>query len=357
MRLALDARHAARGLGISTFITNLARELIALGEVELIWLGDPDLAPPGTTAAVAMGRSPYPLLDGPLGRARVRRLRPDVMHFTANTGWGRPGPVPYVLTLHDLIFLKRRSRRGSLRQAIGHAYERRLLGHALRAAAVVAVPSQTVADQVCARFGPVAAPRVILEGVAAPARPAGALPPEGTYIVAFAGRDPRKRTADVVEAWRGLGETPIRLVLLASAGLPPGLRESLSPDLRGGRVELIDHVPRERLWAILEGALALAYPSDDEGFGLPVIEGMAAGTPVLGGLAPAIREIGGDGLVRLDPNHVPASLAAAIQRLHADSELRAAIVNRGLDRAAQFTWRRTAAAYLELYRAAIAARR
>jgi glycosyltransferase involved in cell wall biosynthesis len=357
MRVAFDARLAARGLGISTFITHLAGELVGLGEVELIWLGDPDLAPRGAAAAVALRRSPYPLLDGPLGRALIRRLNPDVMHFTSNTGWGRSGPVPYVLTLHDLIFLRRPTLRGSLRQAVGHPYERRLLDRALRAAARVAVPSQTVADQVLARFGAVLRPDVILEGVAAPPRRTAAVRPPAPYVVAFTGRDPRKRTVDVIDAWRSLGETPIRLVLFASAGLPPGVRERLSPELRDGRVELVGHVPRERLWEILEGALALAYPSDDEGFGLPVLEGMAAGTPVLGGLAPAIREIGGDALVPLEPDRVAASLAAAILRVHADPQLRSAIVDRGLDRAAEFTWRRTALAYCELYREAIAARR
>src|SRR4051812_29764734 len=103
MRLALDARHAARGLGISTFIVHLAEQLLVSGEVEVIWLGDPSSAPRGITSAVRVDRLPYPVLDGPAGRALARATGADLIHFTGNTGWGRSGPIPSVLTLHDLI--------------------------------------------------------------------------------------------------------------------------------------------------------------------------------------------------------------------------------------------------------------
>ncbi len=354
--VAFDARHAARGLGISTFVTHLAEELVAAGEVELIWLGDRSLAPAGVQRAIPVHRLPYPALDGPPGRVLATRLGADVLHFTGNTGWGRPGPLPTVLTVHDLIFATNPPSGRSARQVIGHAYESWLIGRALGVADAVAVPSRHVAGDLAGRYG--VTPTVIHEGVKAP-NVEGAAPTraQSPYLVAFAGRDPRKRTADVVAGWRAIRAGDVRLRLLASGGLPSGLAEALAPDLGSGRAEILPHVPRAKMWQVLGGALALVYPSSDEGFGLPVLEAMAVGTPVISGLATVTREIGGDALVLLDPADVPGSIAAAVERLLADPAGAAAIVGRGRARATAFTWRATAEAYIECYRTAIARRR
>lgn len=354
MRLAYDARLAGRGLGISTFVIGLAEALVASGEVELVWLGDPALAPAGSARWLRADRRPYPLLDGGAGRMLVRRLAADVIHFTGNTGWSRPGLVASVLTLHDLIFLDTGTHARSVRQVIGHRYERRLLPAAARSADVLAVPSQTVAEQVRARLPLAGEPQVIHEGVSPPAardgQPAAATP----YIVCFAGRDPRKQTEAVVAAWRELANLPLRLELLAAGGMPPGLRESLQPALSAGLVGIHPHLPREQVWSLLAGASALVYPSRDEGFGLPVLEGMAAGTPVLSGIAPVTREIGGDAIVELDPADISGSIVAALRRLLADPVMAAAVRGRGHSRVREFSWRAAADAYLQAYREAIA---
>jgi alpha-1,3-rhamnosyl/mannosyltransferase len=348
MRIAFDARHAARGLGIANFVTHLAQALIELGGHELIWLGDPAVAPAGVDRCARADRLPYPALDGPLGRALVRRLRADVVHFTGNTGWGRPGPVPAVLTLHDLVFVSTGLRRHSVRQIVGHRYERWLIPRSLPAATILAVPSQTVAEDVSKRFPAVAPAQVIPEGVTPPPD-LSRVKRNPPYIVAFAGRDPRKRTAEVVDGWRALGPLPVRLCLLTGGGLEPGLRDRLGPAIQTGSVELFDYLPRTDLWKLLAGALALAYPTSAEGFGLPVLEGMAAGTPVLTGLAPVSHEIGGDAIVALDERDVAGSIAAAVRRLHADPAYAQAVAGRGRARASEFSWRRTAQRYAELY--------
>jgi glycosyltransferase involved in cell wall biosynthesis len=285
-----------------------------------------------------------------------------VIHFTGNTGWGRPGPVPSVLTIQDLIFMAGAGGGRSARQVVGHAYEHWLIPRAARAADILAVSSETIAEQVRIQLGVEFAPHVVPYGVTAP--PGTAQARDGArYLLAFAGRDPRKRTAEVVTAWRrlragddGAPALNIELRLLASAGLPPGLRESLAPDITGGGVAILEHVPRERVWSELAGATALAYPSTDEGFGLPVLEGMAAGTPVLSGLAPATREIGGDAILQLDPRDISGSIAAVVRRLHDDPDHGRAIVARGRERASRFTWRATAEGYRGLYEEAIANR-
>lgn len=349
LRIAFDARHAGRGLGISTFITSLASELISLGGTELTWLGDRRYAPVGIARSVPLQRFPYPLLDGPAGRALARHLGVDVVHFTGNTGWTRPGPVPTVMTLHDLIFLRSHGRDRSLRQIVGHRYERWLIVRAVHCIDAIVVPSGTVAADVGRRLGAHVVPRIVYEGVAQ-ARPALRLPSRAPYVVAFAGRDPRKRTAAVVDGWRMVADLPLSLTLLASAGLPDGLRESLASEVAAGKVEILEHVPRETLIGVIQGACALAYPSSDEGFGLPVLEAMAVGTPVLSGLAPVTREIGGGALVQLDAQDIPGSIAAGLRRLREDEGFKQSIMEKGRQRAASFTWAETAKSYDEIYR-------
>jgi glycosyltransferase involved in cell wall biosynthesis len=357
MRLLYDARLAGRGLGISTFVIQLARTLVASGEVELVWLGDPALAPAGSARWLRADRRPYPLLDGPAGRALARRLAADVIHFTGNTGWSRPGAVASVLTLHDLIFLDTGAHTRALRQIVGHRYERRLVPTAARSADVLVVPSQTVAAQVRERLDVAREALVIHEGVSTPPSQGGQYPAAVPYIVSFAGRDPRKHTDAVVAAWRELATLPLRLELLAAGGMPPGLRRSLQPEVDAGLVGIHPHLPREQVWSLLTGASALVYPSSDEGFGLPVLEGMAAGTPVLSGIAPVTREIGGDALVELDPADIGGSIVAALRWLLDDPAAAASVRRRGHSRIRQFSWRATADAYLQAYREAIARHR
>jgi alpha-1,3-rhamnosyl/mannosyltransferase len=174
------------------------------------------------------------------------------------------------------------------------------------------------------------------------------------YLVAFAGRDPRKRTAAVVDGWRAAAsDRPLKLRLLAAAGIAPGLRDALAPAVVSGEAQIIDHhLPRAELWQVIAGASALVYPSSSEGFGLPVLEAMAAGTPVLTGLAPVTREVGGNAIIELDETDIPGSIAAAVRRLLDDPGHAKTVRERGLARAAMYSWQQTAAGYRDLYRKA-----
>ena len=106
----------------------------------------------------------------------------------------------------------------------------------------------------------------------------------------------------------------------------------------------------------MSGALALVYPTNVEGFGFPVLEGMAAGTVVITGLCAATREVGGDAALLIDPEAPVKSIALWVGRLQSDPAFRADMAMRGRQRAGQFTWDRAARRYMDCYGNAIRAR-
>ena len=119
------------------------------------------------------------------------------------------------------------------------------------------------------------------------------------------------------------------------------------------RIELLRYVEEPVLAGTVAGALALLYPSRDEGFGLPVAEAMAAGVPVITGLAPVTLEVGGDAVLALDAADPAGSARDAIGRLAGDGALRATLSERGRARAAAFSWEAAVGAYRQLYERAL----
>jgi glycosyltransferase involved in cell wall biosynthesis len=346
MRIGLDARLAGPGLGIATMLRALATGLASSGE-EVVWFGDSKLAPEGVFDAVAPPPG-FPALDSAWGHRVVARQHVDLMHFAGNSGWWSRGPVPHVLTVHDVMWSTSSFASRRVRQVIGHRYLRFAVPRALQGATRVAVPSATTAAALVSRYGN--ASEVIHNGVAEEWRAAQAVPAADPYIVAFAGRDPRKGTEVVVATWAVLRAKGVRLVLLAGAGLSPGLERRLAQLAPTGGIEVLPYQPTPRLAKIVAGSVALLYPSTDEGFGLPVIEAMAAGVPVIAGLTPVTREIGGDALMLLDPDDPVGTGSRIIEQLLDDADLRCSVASRGREQADGFTWNAATERYRALYR-------
>lgn len=352
MRIGLDARLADRGLGVSRLILALASLLPDAGQ-EVVWFGPAAHAPAGVAEVAAPPGPGFAGLDGPGGRRLAAALRIDVMHFPANAGWWSAGPTPSVLTVHDVIWARSLRHERTARQLLGHAYLRLAVPRALRHAAALAAPSRDAADAIAARYG--SRPTVIPNGVSATwatATPDGSR--DRPYLVAFCGRDPRKGTEIVLKAWRALEPDGIGLVLLAGAGVPDELAPEIKALAAERRIELLGYLEEPLLAAAVAGALALLYPSRDEGFGLPVLEAMAAGVPVITGLAPVTLEVAGDAAIRLDERDPAGSAAAAARRLLADRPLWEQLSVRGHARATEFTWARAVDAYTELYASVVA---
>lgn len=348
MRVGLDARLVGPGLGVAALIRALASGLSSRG-IDVVWFGDVELAPDTVSEAVSVPAPGFVGLDSARGHAIATCLRLDLMHFAANSGWWRPGPIPHVLTIHDLMWRSRSVRGRHTRQIVGHGYLRWAAPRAIAGAAAVAVPSATTAAAVLAGYG--ARAEVIPNGVSDRWRepPNDVIGDGAPYVVAFAGRDPRKATEISLEAWARVADRGVRLVLLAGGGVPPGLKDRIAELGAGGRIELLPYLQPARLTGIVAGALALLYPSRDEGFGLPVAEAMAAGVPVITGLAAVTVEVGGDAILRIGPEDPVAAAAAHLHRLLDDADLRDRLATRGRARVAGLTWTAAVDRYCALY--------
>lgn len=351
MRVGLDARLAGRGLGVATLISALADGLPRLG-IEVVWFGDARFAPDRVTEVVAPPGPGFAGLDSPRGYQLAVRHQVDVMHFAANSGWWNPGPVPHVITIHDLMWGRWFMRGRGARQIVGHSYLRLAVPRAIRGARGVSVPSATTAAAVRAAYRVDA--ELIHNAVADQWRVAPAYDPADVYVVAFAGRDPRKGTDVVLRAWARVASLGVRLVLLAGAGIPRRLERSVGALAARGQIDVLPYLPAARVVEILRRALALLYPSCDEGFGLPVLEAMAAGVPVISGLAPVTLEIGGDAVMLLDAHDPVGAAAAHVERLLAQPGLRQSLAVGGRRRAAAFTWSAALDRYRGLYQRALA---
>jgi glycosyltransferase involved in cell wall biosynthesis len=234
-----------------------------------------------------------------------RPRRVDVFHSPWIDGAMLRPPCPQVVTLHDVVPLKRRSE--YLRTGI--RFRMRYL--AVERSARVIVPSAVVAAEVAEHLGMEAGRVAVVPEAPAPGlhergpaevaavRERYRLPPD--YLLWVGGLqtpDPRKRVA-------ALAKAPRELPLVLVGATKPWAHEL--PD-----VTLTGHVSDDHLAAIYSGARALVFPSDDEGFGLPTVEALACGTPVVASDLPVLREVLGDRATYVESGDLEGLLAAGV---------------------------------------------
>lgn len=158
----------------------------------------------------------------------------------------------------------------------------------------------------------------------------------GPAILALGTIEPRKNLARLVEAWRLLASDGIGLVIAGGEGW--GDR----PDLADPRIRRLGYVPDEEITRLYRGAAVFVFPSLFEGFGMPIVEAMACGTPVVASAHSSLDEACGDAAVRVDPLDPEAIAAGVREALDRSGEL----VARGLAHAARFDWAATGAVML-----------
>ncbi|MBI1879715.1 MAG: glycosyltransferase family 4 protein [Chloroflexi bacterium] len=165
------------------------------------------------------------------------------------------------------------------------------------------------------------------------------------YILALGNIHPRKNLARILEAYRGLRQQRESVPALVWAGLPRWDSSALLAQARESGVILPGFMAQEDLPALYRQATMLVYPSLYEGFGLPPLEAMACGTPVVTSNTTSLPEVVGDAALTVDPTNTE-EIAVAMARLLGDASLCQYLQEAGLERAKEFTWTRTAQAIL-----------
>jgi glycosyltransferase involved in cell wall biosynthesis len=286
------------------------------------------------------------------------RLLPDAELFHATEHLLLPlRSVPTVLTVHDLIFRHLPAHHKPLYRWYLNVT---MPLYCRRATNIIAVSECTRRDLIAAYDLPEEKVTVVHEAAAPRFR---LQPPEAVAAVRsryglpdrfllFVGTiEPRKNLAcllSVFEAMRAAGLSDGLVIVGRRGWLYDDFFARLEQSPVRDAVLFPGYVPDEDLPAVYSGAQGLVFPSVYEGFGLPMLEAMACGTPVVASNVSSLPEIGGDAALYADPLDVEG-MAKAVRRLLCDAELREHLRARGLERAAQFSWGRTAARTRAVY--------
>ena len=251
-----------------------------------------------------------------------------------------PAPGPEVVTIHDLPPL-----RFGDEGTIPHS-----AAAGARRARRVICPSRFAATEVCELLGVAeenvsVIPNGVDEIFFDPDLAAPRVMPDGPFVVHAAGATERKNLAALADAWRMLVPKHPGLSLVL-AGPVDDRRTRLFSDLPGTR--LVGRLPSRDIAGLMRRAAAVVVPSKYEGFGLPALEGMAAGCPVVVADAGALPEICGDAAIVVSTD--AEAIAAGLERALTDDDERARLVEAGPRRARDFSWAESARQHLDVYR-------
>jgi glycosyltransferase involved in cell wall biosynthesis len=364
VRVAVDATAVpARLTGAGVYAARLLAALARRDDLEL----EAFCAPGSAAALAADGLRLRPVTLAAAGRpARIawtqllagRAARAAGAELLHGVHYELPlrARLPQVVTVHDLTMLTHPEwHEASKVRYFGWAMRR-----AVAAARRVLCVSATTADDLARLLG-VPRDRVDVTPLGTDLRPAPAdavdavrrrLGIDGPYLLGLGTVEPRKDLPSLVRAFAGLaGELPHRLVLGGLAGWGAGaLAAAVAASGAAERILVAGYVPEADKAALFTGADVFVYPSRYEGFGLPVLEAMACGTPVVTSRNSALAELAGAAAVLVDPLDVEAIAAGIGEAARRRDELRAA----GLQRAQAFTWDSAAHATAEVYREAAA---
>ncbi|MBD0338841.1 MAG: glycosyltransferase family 4 protein [Thermoleophilia bacterium] len=318
--------------GDETYVENLLRALPAAApDLRLAAVTRrPELVPEGVEPVELSASSQELRMAWSLPRV-LRRLRPALAHFQ----YALPlrCPCPAVVTVHDLSFERDASAMGARDRFVF----RRVVPRAARRAARVLTVSERTKRDLAELYGiPEARIAVTPNGVDPAFRPDGST--DGAYLL-FVGAIQRRK--DPLAALRAAEEAGLPLVAVG-----PWKDAELAAELARRGADLRGWVEQEELAGLYRGAAALLLPTRYEGFGLPVLEAMASGTPVVATPDEAVRELAGDAAVFAEAGELGEAVARALTE-------RERLVAAGLERARAFSWAETARRTAQAYREAL----
>jgi len=361
LRVGIDGRaFSSPAPGIRRYVEGLVPALLALEDApDIVALGgQPDVVPPHLERIAERAHPPtnagWTLVGLPRAAAGARL---DVLHAPAYTApfWA---PAPVVLTIHDISYERNPEWYPYRRDWLRRAFYR----WSARASTHIMTTSSFSASEIAEMYA-LDAGRVTVVPLGVSSDFAGlraglpcALPVEVTTpFLLHVGDIHERRNLSiavnaVLEARRRFGSLPALSLVLAGTDRGTGdalcalAAEAGAPEavVRLGRVE------EPLLHSLYRCATAFVYPSRYEGFGFPVLEAMACGTPVIASRAASIPELTGDAAILLDPDDDKGWTDAVIRIVTGD-ELRSEMATRGVARAGLFTWARTARATMDVY--------
>jgi glycosyltransferase involved in cell wall biosynthesis len=372
MQIGIDA-HAigAQQGGNETYIRNLIKALAAIDSENryTIYLAQPDAAVEWREGfarqfpnfSIRLLPKPTPIVRVPVFLAYELRRRPvDVLHVQYTAPPFCPAPV--VATIHDLAFEhlpETFTRRGSLQLKL-------TVRRTARRAARIATVSEYSRQDLLRTYGlPPEKVVVTYNGVESHFTPDPAGPDEAAairarfqigreYLLAVGSLQPRKNLVRLIRTYAKLraerpGFTPQLVIVGRKLWLADSIFDEVKRQPWADDVILTGYVTDADLPALYRGAAAFVYPSIFEGFGLPPLEAMACGTPVVTSNTSSLPEVTGDAALLVDP-YSEDQIADALLQITGDEALRSRLRAAGLEQAKRFTWRDAAARTLQLYR-------
>lgn len=304
----------------------------------------------------------YPLWEQWALPRAVRKSGVDLLHCTSNTA-PLHLQIPLLLTLHDIIYLTSpKDKRMSLYQQMGWYYRRWNVPRIIDSCKHVITVSETEHDNILARF-PQLKERISMvhNGYSEHFHP---LPPEKMrtvtskylpdehYLFFLGNTDPRKNTEGVLRAYHeylNLSDKGLKLVITSlKQEYVERMLVDMGIEICAPNIVYTGYVPGEDLPALYNGAFAFLCPSLKEGFGIPVLEAMACGTPVITSNCSSLPEVAGHQGILVNPNQ-PEEISQALIRLEQDDKLYLEQKEYGLERVKLFSWAHTAEKYLRIY--------
>ncbi len=363
--MALDTTFAGvNPTGVGLYSRKLAEHLAAIAaerHIKLMCFG-PACKQRASHSLLATAQE-WPIYTQAVLPLLMRRHKPHVVHSTSHLGplWGR-GKL--VVTVHDLIFRRYPQDYNPIWLATTNA----LLPHVLRRADAIVADSHATKADIARYYGFTSRKvRVIYPGINREYAEIVHTPDDAKAVLdkAGVGGDPyilclgpwvnRKNLGVVVKAFALLAHDLPRIRLVITGSTPRGMKGDtparllgkLPPDVRN-RVHLVGYVSSEHLLILMQNATLLAYPSRYEGFGLPPLEAMSAGVPVVASRSPAVVEVTDGAALYASPDD-PRAWRECFLQVATSPEQAASLKKVGKERSALFSWERCAQQTADLY--------
>ena len=317
---------------------------------------------------VELGGGFYPLWEQVALPHAAKKDHCDLLHCTSNTAPVNSS-IPLIITLHDIIYLESNYARilsgsGTAYQKSGNVYRRMVVPRIVKKSAAIITVSDYEKNRIGEFFGMKDDPRLkaVYNGVGAHFKPVTEsselsrvkdlykLP--GRFFFFLGNTDPKKNTKGTLKAYSDFVKqtgSDIQLVMLDYDREELGkLLDQISDPSIMERIILTGYVKNTDLPAIYSQCALFLYPSLRESFGIPILEAMSCGAPVITSSTSSMPEIAGDAAFMVDP-YKPDEITAAMVRLTNDETLKKVLVRRGTVQAGKFSWRRMAENVLTIY--------